>query len=204
MGHKSSSKKRTREIQKRRKTFKKVRAKEDLKDTLIKLFVLVFFTLLMIITNDLPFWEAQAPMVLIFAFFGTVFLGFAIWNLYQQLSTRKWTSTKCTILVTDQESKGAGTGGTSWHSLVYYTYTVDGESFTSNKISFGLIGFSSFSKAVKRSSIYKEDEVRECWYNPLRPAMSVLERGLSLKKPIYLLLLAVLFFALSLLAKLNL
>ena len=70
MGQKSSSKKRTREIQKRRKAFKKVRAKEDLKNTLIKLFVLVFFALLMIITNDLPFWEAQAPMVLIFVFFG--------------------------------------------------------------------------------------------------------------------------------------
>lgn len=204
MGQKSSSKKRIKEIQERRKNFKKNRNKEKLKSASISLIFIALLALFMISTRDLPFWNAQAPVVLIFGFISAGFLGFAVRNLYQQLSTRKWESTKCTILVKDQEPKGAGTGGTSWHSLVYYTYTVDGESFTSNKISLGLIGFSSFSKAIKRSRSYKENEVRECWYNPIRPSMSVLERGLSLKKPIYLILSALLFFALALFAKLNL
>ena len=204
MGQKSSSKKRIREIQERRKNFKKNRDKKKFKNALISLIFFALLALFMISTKDFTFWNAQAPIVLIFGFVGAGFLGFAIRSLYQQLSTRKWESTKCTILVKDQEPVGSGTGGTSWHSLVYYTYTVGGVSFTSNKISLGLIGFSSFSKAVKRSRIYKENEIRECWYNPKRPSMSVLERDLSLIKSIYLFLCAVLFFALGLLAKLNL
>ncbi len=203
MGQKSNSKKRTREIQKLRTNFKKIREKEKLKTASFTLIALVFFALLMIVTKDSPFWKAQAPVVLIFGLPGVSFLGFAIRNLYQQLSTRKWISTKCTILVKDEEPKGSGTGGTSWHSLVYYTYTVDDESYISNKISFGLIGFSNIYKAKKHSHIYKENEIRQCWYNPVTPSMSVLERDLSLKKPIYLLLYAALFFVLGFLIKLN-
>lgn len=150
------------------------------------------------LTRNAAFWHTLLPLLGVFFACGAILTFLALWSIYQQHRSQRWPETRCLILVNDIE-RASSKSGVSFHPVVYYEYEVDDVLYSSDRIRFGLLGYSTSSKAEWRVKKYVEETEARCYYDPRNPAIAILERRISYKLPLILLLVAALFITVALL-----
>jgi hypothetical protein len=196
MGRRSRLKEKNRNIRDMRNHFRKQRHGNDWREIRWAIVGILLFIVFLFFSRNSRFFNRELPVMWIFVVPGLLFVFFSLWNLFQQMRALHWPSTNCTILVKDIESTHIR-HNTSWHALVYYSYTVDKTTYTSNRIRLGLLGSSDFHKVYDRMIKYRQGNVVPCYYDPQNPSRSVLENDLSLRWPALVMLYAIFSFVLG-------
>ena len=117
--------------------------------------------------------------ILIFVVVGLGIAGFGARSVVHARASSAWphVSGKITHSEIDRSSNS---DGTSYKPRVHYTYSVNGEPFTGERICFGLANMSAgyrFAQAYTKR--YQVGSSVDVYYDPVQPASAVLEPGLS-------------------------
>jgi hypothetical protein len=109
-------------------------------------------------------------------------LGFFLYRRSQQGSAAKqaaqsWPSTMGTVLMSSVQSKRTG-NSTSFYPAVVYQYTVNGQSYQSQRIKAGeqFFNIRIIGDAEATVRLYPSGAQVTVYYNPANPAESALER----------------------------
>ena len=139
---------------------------------------------------------------IIFALVGFGLAGFGASIFVNARQSTSWPTAKGTILTSDvNKSTHRGTtnvgnsGGsqtvTSYKAAISYEYSVNGELFFSDKVSFGETGESA-ARAYAKAKNYPPGQKVSVFYDPDNPGVAVLEPGVA--KSAYLLMFMGVFF----------
>ena len=123
--------------------------------------------------------------------FGAIFLaagiGLSIWGhgmLAEAKASADWPTVQGTITLSDVsvQTSTSGTGSKKKTSTVYqpsvvYDYKVNGQGYTSHRITAGDFSSSSSKRAHRIAGKYPKGSTATVYYNPDEPYMSVLEPG---------------------------
>jgi hypothetical protein len=140
---------------------------------------------------------------ILFILFFVGFVAFTLvkagWGIYKARKSEAWPAAKCVILSSSVESKrvSSGKGGsrTVYQPRIRYTYNVNGRDFQGDKVTFfqAYVG-NGESRAGETCYRYQVDSVHDVYYNPDKPAESVLEPGIDVEPASILLFLLVVLF----------
>ncbi|MCH8474337.1 MAG: DUF3592 domain-containing protein [Opitutales bacterium] len=115
---------------------------------------------------------------------GVVILFFGLRALQESRESLNWPSVEGQVLsskiVESRSSSSSGGSSTSYRADVTYRYTVDGSSYTGDRIQASSVSSSNHSRARAMTRKYPEGKTVEVFYNPDRPYRSLLEPGKSL------------------------
>jgi len=142
---------------------------------------------------------------LIFGVVGIGLSGFGVNNLVNAHQSASWPTTEGKILTSDvnksttRETAGSGIGSgprttTSYAAAISYEYSVNGELFFSDKVSFGEMGGAAVHAYAKTRDYPKGKRV-SVFYNPDNPRIAVLEPG-GAKSAYLLLIMGIIFIVL--------
>lgn len=108
--------------------------------------------------------------------FGLVFLFFGGYYCFKASSTSSWPFVEGKILDSYiQESKSDGK--TKYRAKIKYSYMVDGQGFTGNRVSYGTISIKSYVNEIVET--YPVGRIVEVYYNPNDYSESVLSPGVN-------------------------
>ena len=100
----------------------------------------------------------------------------AVLPAYNVVRSQQWVETPCTIVSSYVESH-SDSDGTTYSIEITYTYTFDGQTFTSDRYDF--LDVSSSGRSGKEDAVaqYPEGSQRTCYVDPSAPGEAVLNRG---------------------------
>ena len=113
-----------------------------------------------------------------FALIGAIILFVGTQSLQRSYESVNWPSASG-IVVSSEIDKRRKNNGTTYSAEILYDYTVDGEAFSSNRVSYGDLGSSNPSRARKIVNRYPKGSTVEVYYMPGKPEESVLETGIQ-------------------------
>ena len=115
-----------------------------------------------------------------FILIGLSCIVFGIWTLAKAHSSRSWPSVIGIIQSSDIGSLGPRDKDTSYKPVIRYSYTVNGNDFSTSVICFGLESYSgSIDFAEGYVGKYPSGKRVDVFYNPFSPSIAVLEPGVS-------------------------
>ena len=116
---------------------------------------------------------------------GLLFIGIRSKRAAQ--ASRAWSSTQGTV--DSSQVIASGSQRSKWYKAqVTYTFKVNGQSYTSDKVFFGDARSSSMPKEQRVADRYKAGAPVEVFYNPQQPQEAVLERRTGGTTVVYLIL----------------
>lgn len=89
-------------------------------------------------------------------------------------SSRRWPTTTGRIIRADINHHTSGEYPDSYSPVVAYEYTVNGQTYRSERIIWGSVGFENPSEAERFITSYTSDAPLNVYYNPANPRVSVL------------------------------
>ena len=123
----------------------------------------------------------------VMALFGGGLLFIGIRSRRAAQASRAWPSTQGTVA--SSQVITSGSSRSRWYKAqVTYTFTVDGQNYTSDKVFFGDARSSSMAKEQRVVDRYKAGAPVEVFYNPQQPQEAVLERRTGGTTLVYLIL----------------
>ena len=123
----------------------------------------------------------------VLALLGGGFLFLGMRSLNAARASRLWPSTSGKV--TSSQLMAGGTRSRPWYKAqVAYMFSVNGQSYTSEKLFFGDSRSNSSGKQQALVDRYREGADVEVFYNPQQPAQAVLERRTGATNTIYLIL----------------
>jgi uncharacterized protein DUF3592 len=112
-----------------------------------------------------------------FLAFGLWFTGLMVYGYFTSLRTLLWDETPCTILQSEvEEHPDAADSSEAYRFKVAYTYTVDGQRYTSDRYRHGYSGSSQIADARKLADRYPKGSPAVCYVNPDQPGSAMLRR----------------------------
>ena len=118
--------------------------------------------------------------------FAAVFGGFGAFKYAVGSASASWPSTQCQITSSRLDRTGSGTK-TKFRPSVSYSYTVQGTGYTGNQIR-TVSSYSSQGRAEAELGRYRVGSTVPVYYDPVKPASSLLEPGVT--RSVYLILAA--------------
>ena len=123
----------------------------------------------------------------VLALFGGGLLFIGIRSRRAAQASRAWSSTQGTV--DSSQVITSGSNRSRWYKAqVTYTFTVNGQSYTSDKVFFGDARSSSMAKEQRVVDRYKAGAPVEVFYSPQQPQEAVLERRTGGTTLVYLIL----------------
>lgn len=130
-----------------------------------------------------PAWmDKLFPIVFYLSGIGVIIFGAR--ELSSGISSKDWKSTQGSVIESQVVDKGhtSKSKGKNYKPVIMYSYTVDGETFTSDRILFGMASFSTiFKSGSQRSrewvSKYPEGSTVSVMFDPSEPSQSTLNTG---------------------------
>lgn len=133
-----------------------------------------------------PTWKLAGMTLLGVALI--VALPVALWFALSQISNAKastsWPTVNARITKSEVEERRGRRGRRTYHANIEYAYSVDGKSYTSDRISYGGTGEDA-EETVARFALGSTHEAR---YDPANPSESVLVPGVTIFTYLILLL----------------
>ncbi len=129
-------------------------------------------------------WFAVLAIVLVLLGIVTIF--FTYDGIAKDIQSSNWPTTEGEILsstITEERTHGRDTMNKYTYGVdITYKYTVDNQSYTSDKISFGMDGVSTSDQNYAQDLVdkYTEGKKVTVYYNPDKPSEALLEPGLNL------------------------
>lgn len=114
----------------------------------------------------------------IFFLVGFGLLGWGLYSLYKAKAAEGWAETRGLMKSCELIEDSSG-DGTTWSVKVAYDYTVDGRSFSGNRVAFGYAGSSTRAEHEAINAKLSNASVVRVRYNPLRPEEAVLGTGVN-------------------------
>lgn len=110
-----------------------------------------------------------------FLAFGLWFAGLMVYGFLTSLRTLLWDETPCTIVKSEvEEHPDAADSSEAYRFKVAYTYTVDGQRYTSDRYRHGYSGSSKIAEARKLADRYPVGSPAICYVNPGQPSSAML------------------------------
>ena len=111
---------------------------------------------------------------------GAVILFFGLRSYQESRASQDWPSVEGEIRSSEVVSSRSSEGGRTYRAEVTYRYTVDGVSYTGDRIQASTISSSSGSRASAMHRKYPKGKSVKVFYNPERPDRALLEPGASM------------------------
>jgi hypothetical protein len=115
------------------------------------------------------------PFILIGAV--TVYFGFR--SLQRAQASATWPTVQGLVKNSSVEYHSDDKGGGTYHAEVWYTFTVNGTTFSGNRVAFGDYGSSNPSHAQSIVNRYPKGKLVAVYHNPEKPEVCVLESGVQ-------------------------
>jgi hypothetical protein len=114
-------------------------------------------------------------------FFG-VGAGLSYWGwtiLQNAQASANWPSVQGQVTSSDVERSTDGEGGTSYQPQIDYSYTVNDQRYSGDRVNFGQNSYSSRRGAEEVAARYPVGQSVAVYYDPVEPDSAVLEPGVS-------------------------
>jgi hypothetical protein len=111
---------------------------------------------------------------------GAILLLIGLYQRKKVAASQAWPSTQGTIVDTRVRERAAGVddeSSASYSPVISYTFEVNGTTHTSDRHAFGRVSYATKGQAERRIANYPKGSRVEVFYNPDKPAESVLERS---------------------------
>ncbi|WP_189072106.1 DUF3592 domain-containing protein [Deinococcus sedimenti] len=125
------------------------------------------------------------PLLLLFV--GAVLLGFGVWQSGQSLRAAGWPVATGTVTRSQAVPAGRLAERRGWRPEVQYTYRADGLTYRGERLNFFRLNTTSLRGARRILERYPVGQPVAVHYDPRRPSRSVLQVGLGLSWPLWLL-----------------
>jgi hypothetical protein len=119
-----------------------------------------------------------ALFLLVVGIFGAIALAFGIWASITAENANDWPTTMGEVTQSYIQTQH-GREGTTYSPVVFYTYQVDGFSYTSNRVSMMTVSSSDYSQAANVVERYSVGSMVEVHYDPDQPSSAMLETGMG-------------------------
>jgi len=117
-------------------------------------------------------------LISIFFLAGFGLLGGGLYFLYKAKTAEGWAETKGSIKSCELIEDSSG-DDTTWSVKVAYDYSVDGRSFSGDRVAFGYAGSSTLAEHEALHAKLSSASVVRVRYNPLKPEEAVLGTGVN-------------------------
>ena len=108
---------------------------------------------------------------------GLMFTGLMVYGFFTSLRTLLWDETPCTIVKSEvEEHPDAANSSEAYLFTVAYTYTVNGQRYSSDRYRPGYSGSSQIEEARKLADRYPAGSPAVCYVNPGQPSSAMLRR----------------------------
>ena len=118
---------------------------------------------------------------------GAVFLFLGMRSVNAARASRAWPSVRGKV-TSSQLMRGGSRSRPFYSAHVAYTFDVNGQSYSGDKVSFGNPRSNSSGKQQAIVDRYREGQEVEVFYNPAQPREAVLERRTSSSNTLFLIL----------------
>jgi hypothetical protein len=114
-----------------------------------------------------------------FIIVGALVACFGARSVYRAKESMTWPSAEGNIRSSSVAYHSGDDGGGTYHAEILYTFTVDGQTHSGNKVAFGDYGSSNPSHAQTIVNRYPKGTIVQVRYSPDDPDVCVLEPGLK-------------------------
>lgn len=118
----------------------------------------------------------------LFTIAGSVFGLYGIRDGFRAYTSTGWPSVKGEVIASEVEKRRNGNSKTysyTYFALVTYTFSIDGEPRTQNRLSYGNVGKGEPEHATEVASAYPVGKQVTVYYMESNPEISVLEPGVT-------------------------
>ncbi len=110
---------------------------------------------------------------------GIGMIGVWIYLFLRALSTKNWASTTGKIIKGEVINSGTSSGSNSWSPTIKYLYSINDNQFEGDRIKTIVSSYSSTKQAQKELDKYPVNSSVKVYYNPDKPADSVIIPGVA-------------------------